>query len=381
MNYLPFLVLLGVGFVPFASGAQLEAEILYGEDKFEPEFSFLRVVVIEYPQGSDVADLLQDTRESISFEVDSDAVEVEGIVAQLNEHLQSVGSNATVTDIAIKYHAGLQGNESHANIEYKIQMIPTITGHFVSDGLAKNTVDASWRGIALSGPLFVETEYGMFDINNPLSALDVLSPKVSGSFDSSDVLGIPLVDASRILEFPLHKWHSLFDNTAIIASAAEYNFAGKHVLTHYSMGECNLETGLCNDRKWEETVLLDAPYLLRVVESRDDASIVLEGYAESTYIDGTEVIRTSLESPLSQKPDTDEFPAMVMYGMAGAAAIGGAAVFVFSNQKLKRDQDQEQTGIDPSRLISYETSTSAGGYKTNRGESYLLVGTNSKTAI
>ena len=381
MKYLAILVLLGVGFVPFASAAQLESEILYGVEEFEPEFSFLRVVTIEYPHGSVVADLLQKTRESVSFEVGSDSVGVDDIIAQLNENLQSVGSTATVTDVAIKYDARLQGNQGHANIEYKIQMIPTITGHTISDGLTKNTVDASWRGITLNGPLYVQTEYGLFDINNSLSALDVLAPEISASFDSSEVLGIPLIDASRILEFPLHKWHSLFDNTAIIASAAEYNFSGKHVLTHYSMGECNLETGLCNDRKWEEAVSLDVPYLLRVVESRDDASIVLEGYAESTHVDGIEVIRTSLESPLSQKPDTDEFPAMVMYGMAGAAAIGGVVVFVFSNQKLKRDQDHEQTGIDPSDLVSYETSTSAGGYKTNRGESYLLTVDGSKTPV
>ena len=380
MKYMMLLALLGLGFVPFASAAQLEAEILYGEDEFEPEFSFLRVITIEYPQGSVIAGLLQDKRESISFEVDIDDVGVEDIISKLNQSLKSIGSNVTVTDLIIQYRAGLQGNESRANIEYKIQMIPTITEHSMVDS-SQNTVDASWRGIALNGPLYLETKYGMFDINSSLSVLDVLAPAVSQSFDSVEILQIPLVDASRILEFPLHKWHSLFDNTAIIASAAEYKFAGKNVLTHYSMGECSLETGLCNDRKWEETVFLDVPYVLKVVESRDDASIVLEGYAESTHVDGIEVIRTSLESPLSQKPDTDEFPAMVMYGMAGVAAVGGAAVFVFSNQKLKRDQDLEQTGIDPSNLISYETSMSAGGYKTNRGESYLVVDEVSKTPI
>ena len=76
-------------------------------------------------------------------------------------------------------------------------MIPTITGHTISDGLTKNTVDASWRGIALNGPLYVQTEYGMFDINNSLSALDVLAPEISGSFYSSEILDIPIIDASK----------------------------------------------------------------------------------------------------------------------------------------------------------------------------------------
>ena len=380
MKYVALLVLLALGLVPFASAAQLEAEILYGEEEFEPEFSFLRVITVEYPHGGDVADLFRDKRESISFEADVGTIGIEDMVSKLNQNLKSIGSNATVTDLVIRYHAGLQGNENHANIEYKIEMIPTINEHIVVDS-SQNTVDANWRGIALNGPLHLETEYGMFDINSSLSALDVLAPGISKRFDSAEILDIPIVDASRILDFPLHKWHSLFDNTAIIASAAEYKFAGKNVLTHYSMGECNLETGPCDDRKWEEILSLDVPYLLKVVESRDDASIVLEGYAESTHVDGIEVIHTSLESPLSQKPDTDEFPAMVMYGMAGVAAVGGVAVFVFSNQKLKQDQDLEQTGVDPSNLVSYETSMSAGGYKTNRGESYLVQDKVSKTAI
>ena len=33
MKYLAILVLLGVGFVPFASAAQLESEILYGAER------------------------------------------------------------------------------------------------------------------------------------------------------------------------------------------------------------------------------------------------------------------------------------------------------------------------------------------------------------
>ncbi|MFB5612032.1 MAG: hypothetical protein ACE5RL_01885, partial [Nitrosarchaeum sp.] len=46
------------------------------------------------------------------------------------------------------------------------------------------------------------------------------------------------------------------------------------------------------------------------------------------------------------------------------------AFFIFSNRALK-NQKVGQQGIDPSRLVSYQTSSSAGGYQTNRGESYL----------
>ena len=56
--------------------------------------------------------------------------------------------------------------------------------------------------------------------------------------------------------------------------------------------------------------------------------------------------------------------------MAGLAAIGGIAFFIFSNRALK-NQTVGQQGIDPGKLVSYQTSSSSGGYQTNRGEAYL----------
>ena len=140
------------------------------------------------------------------------------------------------------------------------------------------------------------------------------------------------------------------------------------------MGECNIGIGPCSDREWrEDDLALDVKYSIRVVESSDDATIAIEGYVDSSVVDDdVEVFLTSLRSQVTQKPDTDEFPAMVMYGMAGIATVGGAVMFVISDRKVKKEKDKGQTGIDPAHLRSYETSVSAGGYKTNRGESYLV---------
>jgi len=58
--------------------------------------------------------------------------------------------------------------------------------------------------------------------------------------------------------------------------------------------------------------------------------------------------------------------------MAAIGVIGAVVMFVISNQKLKKDRNEGQTGIDPAHLRVYSTSVSAGGYKTNRGESILI---------
>ena len=374
MKYLLLALVIFSGFVPTAFAAQLDAAILSGQESTEPSFQFLRVIYVEYPNGGEIAELLRGQNQQISFTVDSQTSGVDRLISEINQNLKSIPSNAIASDAKINYDAILQGNKDYAVIEYKVRLIPTITGHLISNEFEKSTVDANWRGISIENPVIVKTDYGLFDVNNPKSALDVMIPNVSEQLNDIKILEIPLIDASGILDLPLYKWHSLFDNTAIIPGAVEYKYTGKNVITHYSMGECNIGIGPCSDREWREDDLnFDKKYSIRVVESSDDATIALEGYVDSSITDDDiEVFLTSLRSQVTQKPDTDEFPAMVMYGMAGIATVGGAVMFVISDRKIKKEKDKGQTGIDPAHLRSYETSFSAGGYKTNRGESHLV---------
>ena len=373
MKYVILILLILSGFMPYAQAVQLDAEIPTGQDTINPSFQFLRVVYIEYPNGGEIAKLLQGKTQAVSFSADSKTIGMDNMINQINQNLRSIPSDAFVTDAKINYQAILSGNENSAVIEYKIELNPTITNHVIQRQSEKSTVDANWRGIKLDQPIVIDTEYGSFDINNPKSALDVLLPDVMAKIKDKNIkiLELPILDASGILNLPLYKWQSLFDNTAIIPGSVEYKFSGKYVITHYTMGECSVEVGACNDRKWSQDFETDKKYSIKIVESQDDASIAIEGYADSSTFGGIEVFETSLKNTVNDTPETG-FPGGVMYGMAGMAVIGGIVMFVVSNRKLKQDKNQGQTGIDPAHLRSYETSDSAGGYKTNRGESYLV---------
>ena len=381
MKYLFIITLLVTGLIPYASAAQLDASILSEEDSTEPSFQFLRVVYIEYEDNGNFSEVLRGEKQTISFEAGSNTPGIDEIITNLNQNLRSISSNAIVTDVKIKYQAILQGNENSAVIEYKVQLIPTITNHVITKSFEKSTIDANWRGISIDGPLILQTQYGLFDVNNPKSALNIMIPNISENLNEVSILELPLIDASNILDLPLHKWHSLFDNTAIIPGAVEYKYTGKNVITHYSMGECSIEVSPCDDRQWIQEVNLDKKYTIKIIESSDDATISFEGYVDTTRIDGNEVFQTSLKSLVTQKPDTDEFPATVMYGMAGMAAIGAVVMFVVSDRKTKKDKHKGQTGINPVFLTSQETSDSAGSYKTNRGESFLTINSESKTPL
>ena len=381
MKRIFILILIIAGSVPYASAAQLDAKLLSGEDSAEPSFQFLRIIYIEYPDGGEISDVLKDRNEIISFDADDSTPGIKEMVALLNQDVQKDASTTVITNARVSYDAILQGNEDHAVIEYKIEMIPTITNHVVAKSSDKSTVDASWRGMSVDGSVKIETAYGTFDVNNPKSALDVMVPSVSKKLEGVKILELPLINASRISELPLFKWHSLFDNTAIIPGAVEYKYTGKNVITHYSMGECNIGTGHCTDREWTKEVMLDKKYGIKIIESRDDATIMIDGYVDTTRINGIEVFQTDLKSLVTQKPDTDEFPATVMYGMAGFAAVGTAVMFVVSNKKIKMEKNEGQTGVNPADLSTYEISDSAGSYKTNRGESVLLSKDRSHTPI
>ena len=378
MRQLVLGIILMTGFIPYASAAQLDTMILFEDQITEPYFEFLRVVYIEYPEGGEIAQLLQGKNDSISFNVDNKTTQE--FVTMINQNLESIPSNAVATDVKVKYQAILQGNPNSAVIEYKIQMIPTITNHVFYEG-QKSTVDASWRGISIDKPIIFQTNYGEIDINNPRTALDVMIPHVSEKLDSVEILSLPLVDASGIKELPITSWHFLFDPTAILPSVTDYK--GENVISHYSMGECTIIIGVCDDREWIEEIKLDKKYTIRMIESRDDAVIALEGYSESTMIGGFEVFQTSLKSIGTSHIIAEENNSLVMtmYGMAAIGVIGAIGIFVISNKKQKNDKNEGQTGIDPTHLRAYSTSYSAGGYKTNRGESYLISSKKSKMPI
>lgn len=381
MKYFVIMILLVSGFVPYASAAQLDATIISETDSTEPSFQFLRVIYIEYPNGGEISESLQGKKQTVSFVADNNTSGMNGVIKQINQNLKTVSSNAVVTDTKINYQAIIQGNENYAVIEYKVQITPTITNHILEKSFEKSTVDANWRGISLDESAIIQTTYGAFDVNNPRSALDVMIPNVSEKLDEVAILELPLIDASGILTLPLYKWHSLFDNTAIMADSVEFKYSGTNVITHYSMGECSIEVGMCDDKEWVQEIILDKKYVIKIIESSDDATISFEGYVDTSRINGQEVFYTSLKSLVTQKPDTDEFPATIMYGMAGMAAIGGVVMFVISDRKLKRDKNMGQTGVDPAHLTSYEISSSAGSYKTNRGESHLISDQKSKMPL
>ena len=136
------------------------------------------------------------------------------------------------------------------------------------------------------------------------------------------------------------------------------------------MGESSIREGIQIERVAEVEIMLDQPYSVRSVQSADTATLRIIGFGSVDTLDGVEIVGVTPTPPEGTIIDTGDFSVFIIYGMAGVAAIAGIIFFFISNRSLKNEKVGQQ-GIDPTRLVGYETSDSSGGYKTNRGEAQL----------
>jgi len=139
------------------------------------------------------------------------------------------------------------------------------------------------------------------------------------------------------------------------------------------MGESSLREGLIREQVNESTFTSDKVYVIKSIESSANASIDIIGFANRDILGTSEIFGVTPNAPEGYaSTSSGEFPAFILYGMAGMAAIGGAAMMLMSKRKLSKEKGHyNQTGIDPSALSATATSASSGGYQTVRGEAQV----------
>jgi len=358
-----------------AFAAQLSWDARSIDGAIAPKFTFQRTVVVEYGNGGIIADDLRGKQTSVQFSASSATKGAEELVQMINENLQQSGSTAWVSDLTLQYSAELIGRENSATIDYKIIMIPTISGFLIreyDEGMSA-LFDVNWRGVKVDGIILMSDSEQEVEINKPVSFLKKEFPTVYGVIagtEAEKILESGMIDASGIKQLPIAKWHSLADPTAIISDTSQYGFEGD-VLTAFSMGESTIFTPA--KEKFSETAfVVDKEYNILTHEAADNANLFVPGYAVPTMIAEHEAIGASPAAPSGTPPSQQgQFPIFIIYGMAGMAAAGAGGFFWWSGKKAKKDLRLGQSGIDPALLRGVETSSSSGGYKTNRGEAHL----------
>ena len=367
---------------PVLGSAQLTVTVDPNSDTAIASMKYQRAIFIDYSEGGELASDLRGKDVFVSFSADSSNAGVKNLLGQLNSFILSKNSQAQVTDLKVHYTATMTGREGSMSIDYKIELLPVIE-KFVIRSYSPGSpaiLDIDWRGFGTNGPVTISTtEYGNMEINMPISFIQKFEPELAAAIiagDAGDLATKRLMNADGVKNQPVGNWHFLFDPTGISVDASQHGLAeelaGK-VISSYTMGESNLREGRQVEQIYEASFTMDKVYTLKTFESADNALISVIGFATREISGTSEVFGVSPEPPEGYATtSTGEFPAMILYGMAGMAALGGVAMMMMSRRKLSKEKGHmHQTGIDPSQLTGVATSASAGGYQTVRGEAQV----------
>lgn len=353
--------------------AQLDARINPNSNESPFKMNYQKTVFIEYPNGGNLFDELRGHEWTVEGTADSSDPGVQKLMDVLNQKIQDDGSHARISDLNVSYDFHLKARNINTSVDYRVILEGTLSDYVITKDTQRTLVDLGWRGLTTDAEIVING----VEINIPINMLRDNEPEAYTYFvgtEVEDVLNRSLINADFILEQPITNWHFLFDPTGINADASTFGLSSEisgFVVSNWTMGESSLREGRQVERVFEAEIMADQPYVVRSVQSSDQASLAAIGFGALDILDGLEIAGITPTPPEGYATtSTGEFPVLIVYGMAGLAAIGGIGFFIFSNRSLKNTQEGQQ-GIDPNNLVGYQTSSSSGGYQTNRGEAQL----------
>ena len=366
------------GISPVFASSQLEVTIEPGSDTAVAKMTYQRSINIDYSDGGNLTEMNGLSKE-LSFSADSSNPSVQSLISKINSYILSKNSQAQVTDLTVDYRTVMTGRSTSMSVDYTIVLHPTIQNFVIKAGSGNDPtlIDVDWRGFGAVGPVVISTPaYGDVEINLPISTFERFTPSLALSLKASDaaeIMSTRLMNGDEIKEQPIGNWHFLFDPTGIGADASQYGFQTGSVISSFTMGESSLREGLIREQVRESSVNIDKTYRVTSFESSGNASIDLIGFANRDVLGTSEIFGVTPNAPEGYaSTSSGEFPAFILYGMAGMAAVGGAAMMLISKRKLNKEKGHyDQTGIDPTQLTGVQTSASSGGYQTVRGEAQV----------
>ena len=375
--FLSIFITIG-GISPVFASSQLEVTIDPNSDTAIAKMTYQRSINIDYSDGGKLADM-NGLSKKISFSADSSNPSVQSLISKINSYMLSQNSQAQITDLTVEYKSLMTGRSTSMSVDYTIILHPTIQNFVIKQGSGNEPtlLDVDWRGFGVIGPVIINTPaYGDVEINLPISTFERFTPSLALSIIASDagqLVNTRLMDGDEIKAQPIGNWHFLFDPTGIGADASQYGFQTGSVISSFTMGESSLREGLIREQVTESAFNSDKTYRITSFESSGNASIDIIGFANRDTLGNSEIFGVTPNAPEGYaSTSSGEFPAYILYGMAGMAAIGGAAMMMISKRKLNKEKGHyQQTGIDPTQLTGVQTSASSGGYQTVRGEAQV----------
>ena len=255
----------------------LDAHIDTTQKSFEPNFGFPKQYVIDYPQNSKIANLLQNKKITYDFDADQKTLGVSKLVDKINNSLQKNDyQNARISDLKLRYGFSMIGSDNHAVFTVYLIMMPTVVD-FASNNTAQNKIDMNWRIITLDGPIMIENEkFGMMDINRPMSYFENGTPEITAILKETQIrqiLSEALVNSVSISD-KIETWNfDLIDNE---------NKSKK--ISSFILGPSPFANVPNQELVQKTEFSYDAKYTFAVVEKPNRAFISIDRIAKPTII-------------------------------------------------------------------------------------------------
>jgi hypothetical protein len=333
-----------------------------------PTYNFEKSFYINYPAGSKLQSLLQNKNLTISFTDNSNSnPDIKTFIQQINTDIATnEHSSAVITNLTINYLAVVTGYPDHVSFDYKIVLTPTMTNYVLNkaSGDIPETIDASWVAFSDQNPVTITTkQYGPLEINSPLGVIQSQLPEVYNEIKGTDAFQVfqspYLMDATGLYtQQPLNKWDSLFDPAYTLAETAGYGYAGQKVaVTTYSSGLSGLVTGAVTVNNVDKDFIGSdgTKYHISTKEQPNAGTINVEGHANANLVQGGWTFATCVQACGGTTTATaGGTSTMLVYAMAGFAAVIAAGIFWWSNKKMKSELNRVRTEED-TRPLEYET--------------------------
>ena len=235
---------------PTFGSAQLETTLEDSSGNALTKMTYQRTIWIDYSDGGSLADTLAGKNVTVVFSADASSGGMQDLINNLNVSIASNNSIARITDLSLDYVAVMTGRDNKMSIDYKIILRPEVKNFVMREYTGTNSalIDIDWRGFGASGPVEIYTpNYGLVEINLPISLFDKYTPEIAMQLKSSDageLLTKSIMNADGIRDQPIGNWHFLFDPTGIGVDAAQYGFQTGSVISKYTMGESSLREGI-----------------------------------------------------------------------------------------------------------------------------------------
>jgi hypothetical protein len=293
-----------------AAAVTLTAVLNPNQDVTNATYEEIHTVLIDYPQNSQVAALLQNSPARITITATSSPTEqnkqnaaaMQSFLDGINQALTNAHSNVQATTVSLKFIADIKHYSNTESIVAQRTMLALgLQGYMLSNNQDTNHkfVDFNWRAFTINQPIhlsYIDNKTGTsknIEVNYMSGVLDAAMPgfmdtlkKAGATQQTILLLQMPVIDYSRLAE-SMDRWYVLFDPTASLVETQRFGFQGEEngarVDTIYSLGEGSIREGTMDPTVYNSNFgMAPNTYSLTFTVPPPAARIDVLGYSKMT---------------------------------------------------------------------------------------------------